>query len=150
MAGPVAKKDDSLVREELRQYLQEIDVKIVREFDEGEFNGFWVRFGDFPILIENQKGKSYYIVAFQITLPEGPETAALNANYSRKDAAFIYDLTRAFTSPLTGFSRIIEGGMSSASQYPGTYTPFTMISLSKTSTEPSRPWSARVRSVLPS
>ncbi len=110
MAGPVAKKDDSLVREELRQYLQEIDVKIVREFDEGEFNGFWVRFGDFPILLENQKGKSYYIVAFQITLPEGPETAALNANYSRKDAAFIYDLTRAFTSPLTGFSRIIEGG----------------------------------------
>jgi len=70
----------------------------------------WVKFGDFPLLLENQKGKSYYIVAFQITLPEGPETKALNEYYNRKDADFIYELTRAFTSPLTGFSRIIEGG----------------------------------------
>lgn len=110
MAGPVIKKDSSLVRDELRQYLQEIDVTIIREFDEGEFNGFWVRFGDFPILIENQKNKSYYIVAFQITLPNGPEIDALNSYYERKDAKFIYELTQAFTSPLTGFSRILEGG----------------------------------------
>jgi len=57
MAEPVAKKDDSLAKEELRQYLREIDVEIVREFDEGEFNGFWVKFGDFPLLLENQKGR---------------------------------------------------------------------------------------------
>jgi len=110
MSGPVARKDESLVRDELRQYFQEIDVTIIREFDEGEFNGFWVRFGDFPILLENQKKKSYYIVAFQITLPAGPEVDALNSYYEKKDAQFIYELTRAFTSPLTGFSRIIEGG----------------------------------------
>ncbi len=110
MAGPVARKEESQVRDELRQYLQEIDVTIIREFDEGDFNGFWVRFGDYPILLENQKNKSYYIVAFQITLPEGPELEALNEYYQRKDAAFIYELTRAFTSPLTGFSRILEGG----------------------------------------
>ncbi|MCQ8894498.1 MAG: hypothetical protein NQU46_07725 [Methanolinea sp.] len=110
MAGPVARKEEALVKDELRQYLQEIDVTIIREFDEGEFNGFWVRFGDFPILLENQKGKSYYIVAFQVTLPEGPDVEALNSYYQQGDANFIYELTRAFTSPLTGFSRILESG----------------------------------------
>ncbi|MDI9632954.1 MAG: hypothetical protein QFX32_02730 [Methanolinea sp.] len=110
MAGPVPKKTDTQVRDELRQYLQEIDVSIIREFEEGDFNGFWVRFGDFPILLENQKGKSYYIVAFQITLPESRDIETLNSYYDKRDAAFIYELTKAFTSPLTGFSRILEGG----------------------------------------
>lgn len=96
--------------EELRQYLQEIDVVIASEFDEGDFRGFWIKFGDYPILLENQKGKVYFIVAFQITLPKGQEVEALNSYYEKQDPHFIFELTKAFTSPLTGFSRIIEGG----------------------------------------
>lgn len=99
-----------MVLDELRQYLQEIDVNIVNEFDEGDFRGFWIKFGDFPILIENQKGKAYFIVAFQITLSKGPEADTLSSYYDKKDPYFIYELTKAFTSPLTGFSRIIEDG----------------------------------------
>lgn len=110
MPGPVEKKEDAVVLDELRQYLQEIDVTLIREFDEGDFRGFWIKFGDFPILIENQKGKAYFIVAFQITLPQGPEAEVLDSFYAKKDPHFIYELTKAFTSPLTGFSRIIEGG----------------------------------------
>ena len=110
MPGPVARKEDAEAIAELRQYLQEIDVSVVKEFDEGEFRGFWVNFGDFPILIENHKGKSYFIVAFQITLPPGQEQDTLNAYYDKKDPHFIFELTKAFTSPLTGFSRILEGG----------------------------------------
>lgn len=110
MPGSVAKKEDAVVIEELRQYLNEIDVTIVSEFDEGDFRGFWIKFGDFPILLENQKGKAYFIVAFQITLPKGPESDTLNEYYEKKDPHFIFALTKAFTSPLTGFSRIIEGG----------------------------------------
>lgn len=110
MPRPVEKKEDAVVLAELRQYLQEIDVTLLREFDEGDFRGFWIKFGDFPILIENQKGKAYFIVAFQITLPQGPEAEALDNYYAKKDPHFIYELTKAFTSPLTGFSRIIEGG----------------------------------------
>jgi len=110
MAGAVARKEDAEAINELRQYLQEIDVSIVKEFDEGEFRGFWVKFGDYPILIENQKGKWYFIVAFQITLPQGPEQDALNDYYEKKDQHFIFELTKAFTSPLTGFSRIMENG----------------------------------------
>jgi hypothetical protein len=110
MAGQISRKEDAAALNELRQYLQEIDVSIVKEFDEGEFRGFWVKFGDFPILIENQKGKSYFIVAFQITLPNGPELDVLNGYYEKKDPHFIFALTKAFTSPLTGFSRILENG----------------------------------------
>lgn len=110
MKGPVEKKDDGLVVKELRQYLQEIDVNIIKEFDDGDFRGFWVKFGDYPILLENQKGKAYFLVAFQITLPKGPEVDALNSFYEKMDPHFIFELTKAFTSPLTGFSRIIEDG----------------------------------------
>lgn len=110
MPGPVAKKEDAVVLDELRQYLAEIDVNVIKEFDEGDFRGFWIKFGDFPILIENQKGKAYFIVAFQITLAQGPEADTLSSYYDKKDPHFIYELTKAFTSPLTGFSRILEDG----------------------------------------
>ena len=110
MPGPLERKEDAVVLAELRQYLQDIDVTLLREFDEGDFRGFWIKFGDFPILIENQKGKAYFIVAFQITLSQGPEAEALDSYYAKKDPHCIYELTKAFTSPLTGFSRIIEGG----------------------------------------
>jgi len=89
-------------------------------------------------------------VAFQITLPEGPETKALNEYYNRKDADFIYELTRAFTSPLTGFSRIIEGGNVIGFTISRYIYPFITTSLSKTSIVPSKPLSVKARSASPS
>ncbi|MDD1664596.1 MAG: hypothetical protein LUQ32_04520, partial [Methanomicrobiales archaeon] len=48
-------------------------------------------------------------MVFQITLPEGEPVAKLNELYAKNDFKFIYDLFGAFSSPLTGFSRIFEG-----------------------------------------
>jgi hypothetical protein len=110
MKTTVPVKPPEQVRDELKQYLEDIDVQIVKEFDEEEFWGFWVKFGDFPIMVENKKGTRYCAVAFQITLPDGPQVKKLNDFYARKDVHFNYELTCAFTSPLTGYSRIIENG----------------------------------------
>jgi len=103
-------KSEDQARKELEQFLKDIDVEIINRFDEGDFWGYWVKFGDFPILVENQRPKQYCVVAFQITLSEGPPITHLNEYYARGDSKFIYELTKAFTSPLTGFSRIVEGG----------------------------------------
>ena len=46
----------------------------------------------------------------QITLQDEHAISQLNNFYERNDAQFIYELTRAFSSPLTAFSRIIERG----------------------------------------
>lgn len=110
MDEPIEKRTEQEVRDLMHQYLREIDVAIVKEFDEKEFWGFWVKFGDFPILLENQRGKMFFLVAFQITLPEGPDVEELNGYYDRSDAKFLYELTKAFTSPLTSFSRILDSG----------------------------------------
>ncbi len=110
MSTTVPVKPPEQVRGELKQYLEDINVEIVKEFDEDEFWGFWIKFGDFPIMVENKKGTRYCAVAFQITLPDGAQVKKLNEFYARKNVQFVYDLTSAFTSPLTGFSRIIEDG----------------------------------------
>ena len=110
MNSEPAIKSEEQARKELERMLSNIDVEITNTFDEGDFWGYWVKFGDFPILIENQRPKHYCVVAFQITLSEGPPVTHLNEYYALGDSTFIYELTKAFTSPLTGFSRIIEGG----------------------------------------
>jgi hypothetical protein len=110
MNSSVPVKTPEQVKGELKQYLEDIDVEVVKEFDEEEFWGFWVKFGDFPIMVENKKGTRYCAVAFQITLPDGSQVQKLNEYYARKNVHFVYDLTCAFTSPITGFSRIIENG----------------------------------------
>jgi len=110
MSTTVPVKPPEQVRGELKQYLEDINVEVVKEFDEADFWGFWIKFGDFPIMVENKKGTRYCAVAFQITLPDGAQVKKLNEFYARKNVHFVYDLTSAFTSPLTGFSRIIEGG----------------------------------------
>lgn len=94
----------------VKEYLQAVGVEIINEFDERETWGFWIKFGEFPILIENPKGTLYVVVAFQVTLSDESAVKMLNQFYSRQDNQFIFDLTRIFTSPLTGFSRIIERG----------------------------------------
>jgi hypothetical protein len=110
MDEPIQKRTEQEVGDLLRQYLREIDVTIAKEFNDKDFWGFWVKFGDFPILLENQRGKTFFLVAFQITLPEGPDVEELNGYYNRSDAKFLYELTKAFTSPLTSFSRILDSG----------------------------------------
>ncbi len=94
----------------MKEYAQAVGVEIVNEFDEHETWGFWVKFGEFPILIENPKGMLYAVVAFQITLSDATAIATLNEFYTQQDNQSIFELTRIFTSPHTGFTRIIERG----------------------------------------
>ncbi len=94
----------------VKEYLQAVGVEIVSEFDEHETWGFWIKFGEFPVLIENPKGMLYVVVAFQITLSDAPAVKLLNEYYSKQDNQFIFELTRIFTSPQTGFTRIVERG----------------------------------------
>ena len=94
----------------MNDYLQGVGVEIVKEFDEHETWGFWVKFGEFPVLIENPKETLFAVVAFQITLSDTNAIKTLNEFYEKQDNQFILELTRTFTSPHTGFTRIIEKG----------------------------------------
>jgi hypothetical protein len=104
-----AKKTIDEARSDLKALLADLDLEEVKEFDEKDFWGFSVTFGSYPLLIENQKGTAYCVVAFQITLPPGEPVEKLNELYAKNDFKFIYDLFSAFSSPLTGFSRTFEG-----------------------------------------
>ena len=101
-------KDD--VKSILKEYLGAVDIEIVNEFDQHDTWGFWVKFGEFPILIENPKDTRYVVVAFQITLSDPSAVKLMNEFYEKQDNQAIFELTRIFTSPHTGFTRIIEGG----------------------------------------
>jgi len=98
------------VRAELKSYLQEMDLEITKEFDEYEIGGFWTKFGDFPLLIENRKPLKHYIVAFQITFSDETIIKALNDFYDKQDQQFIFHLTQVLTSPQTSFVRVVENG----------------------------------------
>lgn len=104
-------RSDDEVRELLKQYLVSMDVTIVKEVEKEGNWGIWTKFGDFPVLLDHVKGTRYCVVAFQITLKDEHAITHLNNFYERNDAQFIYELTRAFSSPLTAFSRIVERGM---------------------------------------
>lgn len=97
-------------KENLKKYLQDMDLSISKEFDSDEFSGFWITFGDFPLLIENRKNLKYYVVAFQITFSDEAIITTLNGYYDKQDHPFIFRLTRALTSPLTSFVRVVESG----------------------------------------
>jgi hypothetical protein len=103
-------RSDEEARSLLKQYLQSMDVEIVQEMEKDGNWGFWIRFGKYPILIDHRKGTHFCIVAFQITLKDERAIKHLNEFYEKNDAQFIYELTRAFSSLLTGFSRIVERG----------------------------------------
>jgi hypothetical protein len=102
-------RSDEEARETLRQYLLSMDVEIAKEMEDQGNWGFWIRFGEFPILIDHQKGSHYCIVAFQITIPDEKAIGHLNEFYEKNDARFLFELTRAFTSALTAYSRVMEG-----------------------------------------
>ena len=98
------------VREILKQYLLDMDMNISKEFDSGEFSGFWIIYGDFPLLIENRKPLKYCVVGFQITFSDEAAITTLNGYYNTEDHGFMFRLTDAFTSPQTSFIRVVEAG----------------------------------------
>ena len=109
MTLPPLKPDDQ-VKSELKNYLQEMDLDITKEFDTDDICGFWIKFGDFPILIENQKPMKYCVVAFQITFSDETIVRALNDYYEKQDHRFIFRLTQVLTSTQTNFVRVVESG----------------------------------------
>jgi hypothetical protein len=108
MPDTQAKKTPDEAKAELKALLADLDLEEVKEFDEKDFWGFWVNFGSYPVLIENQKGMAFCVVAFQISLPPGEPVTKLNELYAKNDFKFIFELFSAFSSPVTGFSRIFE------------------------------------------
>jgi hypothetical protein len=93
---------------ELKRHLIGIDVEIEKEFQTGDSWGFFINFGSFPVIIESPEEAHYAIVSFQIMLPDDHTVEHLNEFYAKSDFKFLYELTRAFTSPLTAFSRILN------------------------------------------
>ena len=109
MADAPVKRTIDEVRAELAGFLSDLDVEEIEKFDEKDSWGFLMKFGSYPLYIENEKGANYCIVGFQVTLPAGDPVAKLNGLYAQNDFKFIFQLARAFSSPQTGFSRIFEG-----------------------------------------
>lgn len=103
-------KPDEQVRSELKNYLQEMDLDITKEFDTSDICGYWIKFGDFPILIENQKPLKFCVVAFQITFSDETILKTLNEYYEKQDHRFIFRLTQVLTSTQTSFTRVVESG----------------------------------------
>jgi len=103
-------KPGEQARSELKTCLEEMDLEITREFDADDFSGFWIKSGDFPLLIENRKPLKYYVVAFQITFSDETIVRALNEYYEKQDNRFIFRLTQVLTSPQTSFVRVVEAG----------------------------------------
>jgi len=103
-------KPSEEVKENLKNHLQDMDLSITKEFDSDEFSGFWTKFGDFPLLVENRKPLKYYVVTFQITFSDETIIKAINDYYDKQDNAFIFRLTRVLTTPMTSFVRVVERG----------------------------------------
>ena len=98
------------VRDDLKTCLQEMDLEITKEFDSEDICGFWIKYEDFPLLIENRKPLQYYVVALQITFSDETVLKTLNAYYENQDHHFIFRLTQVLTSPQTSFVRVMESG----------------------------------------
>ena len=107
-AGP-KRRPYTDVKAEIKSYIRDMDIALLKEYDEGDHWGFWVQAGNFPIMIDNEKGLAYCLVVLQITLTDKNATQSLNRHYRQQDAKFIFDLTRVFTSNRVVFSRIMEG-----------------------------------------
>jgi hypothetical protein len=109
MAEAALKRAVDEVKAELAAFLADLDVEEVEGYDEKDSWGFTMKFGSYPLLIDNEKGVSYCVVVFQVTLPAGEPVTKLNELYARNDFKFQYQLFSAFSSPVTGFSRLFEG-----------------------------------------
>jgi hypothetical protein len=98
------------VKENIKNYLQDMDLEITKDFDTDDICGFWTKFGDFPLLIENRKPLKYCMVALQITFSDETILKTLNDYYENQDNQFVFRLTQVLTSPQTSFVRVVEGG----------------------------------------
>lgn len=107
---PPAQPTYEQVKADIKGLLLDMGLEIVKEFETDESCGFWTKFGDFPVLIENRKPLKYCMVAFQFTFSEGAIVQVINEHYDRKDHEFIFRLTQALTSPQTSFIRVLENG----------------------------------------
>jgi hypothetical protein len=103
-------RTDAEARALLKTYLESMDVEVIQVCEKENNWGYWIRFGNYPVLIDHRNGTNYCVVAFQITLKDEHAIVHLNEFYDKNDAQFIFELHRAFSSPLTAFSRIIEQG----------------------------------------
>jgi len=106
---PVQKTYDQ-VKTVLKGCLQDMGLEITKDFDTDKFCGFWTKFGDYPILIENRKPLKYCVVALQITFPDEKIIQAITDHYEKEDHQFIFRLTQVLTSPQTSFMRVMEQG----------------------------------------
>jgi hypothetical protein len=97
------------VKAEIRSCIGDMDIELLKEYDEGDHWGFWVQAGNFPIMIDNEKGLAYCLIVLQITLTDKNAIQSLNRHYRQQDAKFIYELTRVLTSNRAVYSRIMEG-----------------------------------------
>jgi hypothetical protein len=104
----VALKSIDEVKSLLKQHLRGIGIEIAKEVEEGEFWAYWLNFGNLPVLIQHPPGSSYCVVSFQITLPDEEAIATLNHFYAENDTKFLYELAKAFVSPLTAFNRVFD------------------------------------------
>jgi hypothetical protein len=103
-------KASEQVKENIKNFLQDMDLEITKDFDTDDICGFWTKFGDFPLLIENRKPLKYCMVALQITFSDDTILKTLNDYYENRDNQFIFRLTQVLTSPQTSFVRVVEGG----------------------------------------
>ncbi len=94
------------VRELLRELLAEMEVEVQRELEMEGVWTFYLNCWGYPVILEGNRSTHYCVVFFHIMLPEDRVRRSLNELYEKKDLKFLYELTRAFTSPLTAFSRI--------------------------------------------
>jgi hypothetical protein len=103
-------RTDAETRVLLKTYLKSMDMEVIQECEKENNWGYWIKFGNYPVLIDHRGGTHYCIVAFQTTLRDEHAIVHLNEFYDKNDAQFIFELHRAFSSPLTAFSRIMERG----------------------------------------
>jgi hypothetical protein len=103
-------RTDAEARALLKTYLKSMDVEVIKECEKENNWGYWIKFGNYPVLIDHRGGTHYCVIAFQITLKDEHAVGHLNEFYDKNDAQFIFELHRAFSSPLTAFSRIMEQG----------------------------------------
>ncbi|MDD1679020.1 MAG: hypothetical protein LUO93_07565 [Methanomicrobiales archaeon] len=110
MENVTEKRTVKEVKELLKVFLSDLGIEIVQEVDRGTEWGFWIRFGSFPLIIQNPPNASYTIIALHLSVTSEQAVKRLNEIYDTGDTHTVFELTRAFSTPITGFSRIIARG----------------------------------------
>jgi hypothetical protein len=101
-------KSKEEVKTILKDYLRAAGVDIDKEFDQEGTWGFWVKFGEFPVLIENPNKTQFIVVAFQVTFSDPASIKTLNQLYEEEDTQSLFELTRTLTSSHTGYTRVMD------------------------------------------